>query len=104
MFFTYLDLYIFFPTDTRGLKPIYMEECYWALLFMPLVMLHHLLNVSVQLANKRGLQKYIFLILFIFCSVFISVLVMEPHYSSTTYLSISLIQFKGNVNFLAQCM
>jgi hypothetical protein len=24
---------------------------------MPLVILHHLLNVSVQLANKRGLKK-----------------------------------------------
>jgi hypothetical protein len=34
-----------------------MEVCYWALLFMPLVILHHLLNVSVQLANKRGLKK-----------------------------------------------
>jgi hypothetical protein len=31
-----------------------MEVCYWALLFMPLVILHHLLNVFVQLANKRG--------------------------------------------------
>jgi hypothetical protein len=29
-----------------------MEVCYWALLFMPLVILHHLLNVSVQLAKK----------------------------------------------------
>jgi hypothetical protein len=26
---------------------------------MILVILHHLLNVSVQLANKRGLKKYI---------------------------------------------
>jgi hypothetical protein len=34
-----------------------MEVCYWALLFMPLVILHHLLNVSVQLANKRGFNK-----------------------------------------------
>jgi hypothetical protein len=34
-----------------------MEVCYWALLFMPLVILHHLLNVFVQLANKRGLKK-----------------------------------------------
>jgi hypothetical protein len=31
--------------------------CYWALLFMPLVILHHLLNVFVQLANKRGFTK-----------------------------------------------
>jgi hypothetical protein len=31
-----------------------MEVCYWALLFMPLVILHHLLNVFVQLENKRG--------------------------------------------------
>jgi hypothetical protein len=34
-----------------------MEVCYWALLFMPLVISHHLLNVFVQLANKRGLKK-----------------------------------------------
>jgi hypothetical protein len=34
-----------------------MEVCYWALLFMPLVILHHLLNVFVQIANKRGLKK-----------------------------------------------
>jgi hypothetical protein len=26
---------------------------------MPLVILHHLLNVSVQLANKRGLKKLV---------------------------------------------
>jgi hypothetical protein len=31
-----------------------MEVCYWALLFMPPVILHHLLNVFVQLANKMG--------------------------------------------------
>jgi hypothetical protein len=34
-----------------------MEVCYWALIFTPFVILHHLLNVSVQLANKRGLKK-----------------------------------------------
>jgi hypothetical protein len=34
-----------------------MEVCYWALLFMPLVILHHLLYVFVQLANKRGFTK-----------------------------------------------
>jgi hypothetical protein len=34
-----------------------MEVCYCALLFMPLVILHHMLNVFVQLANKRGLKK-----------------------------------------------
>jgi hypothetical protein len=34
-----------------------MEVCYWALLFMPLVIFHHLLNVFVQLANKRGLKQ-----------------------------------------------
>jgi hypothetical protein len=33
-----------------------MEVCYWALLFVSLVILHHLLNVFVQLANKRGIQ------------------------------------------------
>jgi hypothetical protein len=38
-----------------------MEVCYWALLFMPLVILHHLLNVFVQLANKRGLKKKMYL-------------------------------------------
>jgi hypothetical protein len=26
---------------------------------MPLVIFHHLLNLSVQLASKRGLKKYI---------------------------------------------
>jgi hypothetical protein len=36
-----------------------MEVCYWALLFMPLIIFHHLLNVSIQLANKRGLKKKI---------------------------------------------
>jgi hypothetical protein len=36
--------------------------CYWALLFMPLVILHHLLNVFVQLENKRGLKKRIILV------------------------------------------
>jgi hypothetical protein len=46
-----------FPADTRGLKPIDMEVCYWALLFMPLVILHHLLNVSVQLANEMGFKQ-----------------------------------------------
>jgi hypothetical protein len=34
-----------------------MEVCYWALLFMPPVILHHLLNVFVQLSNKRELKK-----------------------------------------------
>jgi hypothetical protein len=34
-----------------------IKVCYWALLFMPLVILHHLLNVFVQLANKRDSQK-----------------------------------------------
>jgi hypothetical protein len=34
-----------------------MEVCYWAFLFMPLVILHHLLNVFVQLANKRGFKQ-----------------------------------------------
>jgi hypothetical protein len=32
---------------------------------MPLVILHHLLNVSVQLANKRGFKKIVG-----FCYVF----------------------------------
>jgi hypothetical protein len=43
--------------NESGLKPIYMEVCFWALLFMLLVILHHLLNVSVQLANKRGFKQ-----------------------------------------------
>jgi hypothetical protein len=47
--------------NESGLKPIYMEVCCWALLFVPLVILHHLLNVSVQLSNKRGLKKCIYL-------------------------------------------
>jgi hypothetical protein len=34
-----------------------MEVCYWALLFMLLVILHHLLNVFVQLANKREFKQ-----------------------------------------------
>jgi hypothetical protein len=34
-----------------------MEMCYWALLFLPLVILHHLLNVFVQLAKKRGFTQ-----------------------------------------------
>jgi hypothetical protein len=42
--------------NESGLKLIYMEVCYWALLFMPLVIGHYLLNVSVQLANKKGIQ------------------------------------------------
>jgi hypothetical protein len=45
------------PADTRGLKPIDREVCYWALLFMPLVIFNQLLNVFVQLANKRGFTK-----------------------------------------------
>jgi hypothetical protein len=37
---------------------------------MPLVILHHLLNVSVQLANKRGFkqqqqQKYIYIYIYV---------------------------------------
>jgi hypothetical protein len=35
----------------------FQSVCYWALLFMPLVILHNFLNVFVQLANKRGLKK-----------------------------------------------
>jgi hypothetical protein len=46
-----------FPAETQGLEPIDMEVCYWALLFMPLVILHHLPNVFVQLANKMGFTK-----------------------------------------------
>jgi hypothetical protein len=34
-----------------------MEVGYWALLFMPLVIIHHLLNVFVQLANKKGFKQ-----------------------------------------------
>jgi hypothetical protein len=39
--------------NESSLKPIYMEVCYWALLFMPLVTLHHLLNVFVQPQKKN---------------------------------------------------
>jgi hypothetical protein len=46
-----------FPADTQGLKLIDMEVCYWVLLFMPVVILYHSLNVSVQLANKRGFKQ-----------------------------------------------
>jgi hypothetical protein len=46
-----------FPAGTGSLEPIDMEVCYWALLFMPLVILRHLLNVSVQLANKKGFKQ-----------------------------------------------
>jgi hypothetical protein len=34
-----------------------MEVCYWALLFTPFLVFHHLLNVHVQLANKKGFKK-----------------------------------------------
>jgi hypothetical protein len=64
-----------FPADTRDLKPIDMEVCYWALLFMPLVFLHHLLNVFVQLANKREFKQkrnYSNCIVFSLCYVFAS--------------------------------
>jgi hypothetical protein len=39
---------------------------------LPLVILHHLQNVSVQLANKRGLKKK----LFTFCSPHVNALVI----------------------------
>jgi hypothetical protein len=42
------------PTDTRGLKPIYMEVSYWALLFMPLVILQYLYRLQ-----KKGIKKKI---------------------------------------------
>jgi hypothetical protein len=44
-------------SDSDSDWPIYMEVCYWALLFMTAVILHHLLNVFVQLANKGGFTK-----------------------------------------------
>jgi E3 ubiquitin-protein ligase DOA10 len=40
-----------------------MEVCYRALLFMPVVVVvisQHLLNVVVQLANKRGFKKNLY--------------------------------------------
>jgi hypothetical protein len=39
---------VLFPTDTRGLKRIYMEVRYWALLFMPLVILQHLYSLQIK--------------------------------------------------------
>jgi hypothetical protein len=51
------DAFAGFCLMIRGLKSIDMELRYWALLFMPLVILRHLLNVSVQLANKRGFKQ-----------------------------------------------
>jgi hypothetical protein len=53
-----VDVYVYvFLYSALGLKPIDMEVCYWVLLFMPLAILHHLLNVFAQLANKGGLKK-----------------------------------------------
>jgi hypothetical protein len=45
-----------FPTDTRGLKPIYMEVCYWALLFMPLVILQYLYSLQIKGGSNKNLQ------------------------------------------------
>jgi hypothetical protein len=39
-----------------GLKPIYMEVCYWALLFMPLVILQYL--YSLQIKGESNKEKY----------------------------------------------
>jgi hypothetical protein len=36
------------PTDTRGLKPIYVEVCYWVLLFMSLVILQYLYSLQIK--------------------------------------------------------
>jgi hypothetical protein len=36
---------------------LFIWRCATELLFMPLVILHHLLNVSAQLANKRGFKQ-----------------------------------------------
>jgi hypothetical protein len=54
---TPVECYFKFSAQSEFHLPIDMEVCYWALLFMPLVILHHLLNVFVKLANKRGFTK-----------------------------------------------
>jgi hypothetical protein len=46
----------------EALNLLVTEECYWALLYMPLyTFLHNLLNVLIQIANKMGLQEKILL-------------------------------------------
>jgi hypothetical protein len=54
---------------TWGLKPIDMEVCYWALLFVPLVILHHLLNCEpilqiMKLITMQLSQSFIHVIPF----------------------------------------
>jgi hypothetical protein len=34
--------------NESGLKPIYMEVCYWALLFMPPVILQYLYSLQIK--------------------------------------------------------
>jgi hypothetical protein len=47
-----------FPADTRGLKTIDMEVCYWALLFIPLVILLYLYSLQIKGdSNKKKKKK-----------------------------------------------
>jgi hypothetical protein len=46
-----------FPADTRGLKPIDMEVCYWALLFTPLVILLYLYSLQIKGIHKKKKKK-----------------------------------------------
>jgi hypothetical protein len=81
-----------FPTDTRGLEPFYMEVCYWALFFMPVVVvISHFLNVFVQLANKRGLKK-IFYMPHMFCeyAIYTRPLSAQAQYSRSCHIICSL--------------
>jgi hypothetical protein len=46
----------------EALNLLVTEDCYWALFYTPLQMFsHNLLNVLVQIANKMGLQKMVYL-------------------------------------------
>jgi hypothetical protein len=45
-------------------NPLLIEECYWILFYKPsLTFSHHLLNVLLQLANKWGLKKMYFILI-----------------------------------------
>jgi hypothetical protein len=46
-----------FPADTRGLKPIHMEVCYWALLFMPLIILLYLYSLQIKGDSNKNKKK-----------------------------------------------
>jgi hypothetical protein len=48
---------LFFPTATHGFHPFITEGCYRTLLYPPSFPTHHLLNVSIRIANKLGNLK-----------------------------------------------